>query len=195
MAKLYAGIGSRNTPPGVQKLMELIGEHLAQKNWILRSGAAVGADAAFERGCDRVEGAKEIFLPWKGYAKHRSPLHFDGPPCKAMKDEAYKLAQKFHPAWSAVSGGAARLLARDGFQVLGADLITPVQLVVCWTPYVWTPGVKAGGTAQALRIAHDWGIPILNLKKDEDRAEVETRLKTGLDLLEPMTYNLFGDQE
>ena len=195
MLKLYSGIGSRQTPEDALKLMEQIGEYLAKRGWVLRSGAAPGADAAFERGCDRVDGAKEIFLPWKNFQKHPSPLYFNGQPCAAMKEEAYKLAEKYHPAWNNVWGGATKLIARNGFQVLGFDLATPVVVVVCWTPYVWEPGVKAGGTAQALRIAHDRGIKILNLKKDEDRAEIETPMKTGLDFLEPMYNDIFEVQE
>ncbi|NYZ25158.1 hypothetical protein HND93_36125, partial [Azospirillum sp. ROY-1-1-2] len=63
----YAGIGSRETPPAVLEVMAAVGERLAQLGWVLRSGGAVGADQAFERGCDRVGGRKEIFLPWPGF--------------------------------------------------------------------------------------------------------------------------------
>lgn len=195
MPKLYAGIGSRQTPPEILKIMRLVGELMANNDWILRSGAAIGADAAFEEGCDKVNGAKEIFLPWKRYNKHTSPLHLDGPPCKTVKDDVYTLAEKFHPAWDNVSEGAKRLLARNSFQILGADLQTPIQLVVCWTPYVWRPGVKAGGTAQALRIAHERGIKILNLKEDDILTDVVDHLKLGVPLDKSTSYDLFEDAD
>jgi hypothetical protein len=191
--KLYAGIGSRQTPLEILKIMRLVGQLMAENDWILRSGAAIGADAAFEEGCDKVDGSKEIFLPWKEYNHHSSPLHLDGPPCKTVKEEAYTLAEKYHPAWDKVSGGAKRLLARNGFQVLGANLQTPVQLVVCWTPYVWHPGVNAGGTAQALRIAHDRNIPILNLKEEDTLTDVVDHLKLGIPLDQSTSYDLFED--
>ena len=57
----YAGVGSRETPQDVLKIMWKIGKHLADKGYTLRSGGARGADAAFENGCDSVMGSKEIF--------------------------------------------------------------------------------------------------------------------------------------
>lgn len=193
MIKLYSGIGSRQTPAEILKVMKLIGVLLAENDWILRSGAAEGADAAFEDGCNKAHGAKEIFLPWKGYNNHGSPLHLDGPPCKNVKHEAYTLAEKYHPAWNNVSDGAKRLLVRDGFQILGADLQTPVHLVVCWTPSLWRPGIKAGGTAQALRLAHDKGIKMLNLRDEKILTDVVDHLKLGIPLDQSTSYDLFED--
>jgi predicted Rossmann fold nucleotide-binding protein DprA/Smf involved in DNA uptake len=48
--KKYAGIGSRSTPPEVITVMEEIAQRLAENGWLLRSGAADGADSSFERG-------------------------------------------------------------------------------------------------------------------------------------------------
>lgn len=45
--KYYTGIGSRQTPKDILKLMEDIAFKLAQKGYILRSGAAGGADTAW----------------------------------------------------------------------------------------------------------------------------------------------------
>jgi predicted Rossmann fold nucleotide-binding protein DprA/Smf involved in DNA uptake len=61
---IYAGIGSRETPPDVQKLIFDIADKLAKKGYVLRSGGADGADLTFEAGCDNSNGLKEIFLPW-----------------------------------------------------------------------------------------------------------------------------------
>lgn len=44
MRKSYAGIGSRETPPNMKPLMELIAQKMEEKGYILRSGAAMGAD-------------------------------------------------------------------------------------------------------------------------------------------------------
>lgn len=58
----YAGIGARSTPNKVLTIMEKLGGLFAKKGFILRSGAAEGADSAFEKGCDLENGHKEIFL-------------------------------------------------------------------------------------------------------------------------------------
>lgn len=68
----YAGIGSRETPKSILEFFEYLGELLAKKGFTLRSGAAKGADSAFEKGCDRVSGLKEIFLPWRGFEGSKS---------------------------------------------------------------------------------------------------------------------------
>ena len=46
----YAGIGSRQTPAPVLEQMRSIGAAMAEAGWLLRSGAAQGADSAFEAG-------------------------------------------------------------------------------------------------------------------------------------------------
>jgi hypothetical protein len=51
--------------------------------------------------------------------------------------------------------------------VLGPDLAVPATLVVCWTQDGSVDGAdpRAGGTGQALRIAHHHGVPVLNLSR------------------------------
>jgi hypothetical protein len=50
-------------------------------------------------------------------------------------------------------------MVRNTYQVLGADLNMPADVVVCWT----VDGKASGGTGQAMRIAKDYAIPIVNL--------------------------------
>lgn len=64
--RYYAGIGSRETPPYVQKLMTEIAAVLEQRNFVLRSGGANGADKAFENGVVNKQEA-EIYVPWPGF--------------------------------------------------------------------------------------------------------------------------------
>ena len=47
---IYAGIGARKTPVYILSIMGTIGEYLAEKGWILNTGAAPGADQAFAEG-------------------------------------------------------------------------------------------------------------------------------------------------
>lgn len=152
MAKIYAGIGSRETPLEILEVMTSLATILAGAGWTLRSGGAPGADTAFEKGAAHVSGPTEIFLPWSGFENHTS-LYSSPTPA------ALDLAKKHHPAWDKLSGPAKKLMGRNSHQVMGADLQTPVDVVICWTP----GGGMSGGTSQALRIALDHGIPIINL--------------------------------
>jgi hypothetical protein len=150
--KYYCGIGSRETPKPILLMMEEIGELLADKGYILRSGGADGADTAFEVGCDKVNGKKEIFLPWKGFNKNESSLY-------NVLPAAEDLAKRLHPAWEGCSQGARKLLSRNMHQVLGDDLQKPVSSIICWTP----SEVK-GGTSMAIKLGKENNIPIYNLK-------------------------------
>ncbi len=65
-------------------------------------------------------------------------------------------------------------MARNCYQVLGEDLSTPVDFVVCWTPdgAESETSRKTGGTGQAIRIAADLGIRVYNLKNRKSREEI-----------------------
>jgi hypothetical protein len=166
----YAGIGSRETPPGVLELIGRAASQLAAQGWVLRTGMAGGADQAFYRGAS-VHGALELYLPWPAFeADARSPAGAAeqfvlGQPTPA----AYELAARFHPAWSRCSQGARRLHARNCHQVLGPDLASPARFVLCVTPdgSLDGRGQRVGGTGQALRIAHHHAIQVFNLARPE----------------------------
>jgi len=151
--KIYAGVGSRETPAPVLNGMENLGYRLAKAGWTLRSGAAPGADSAFERGAVRGKGEAEIFLPWNGFQGRQDGI------VPATWETAMAMAKEFHPNWPACTPGARKLHARNCFQVLGLTLDDPVDCVICWTK----DGRGGGGTGQALRIAGSRGIPIYDL--------------------------------
>jgi hypothetical protein len=150
----YAGVGSRETPDDVLEVMETLGYYCAEGDEpvILRSGGAIGADQAFERGCDRAKGEKEIFL-----ASHCTP-------------EAEALSAQYHPAWDRCSPYAKKLHGRNAMIVLGESLDDPVELVICWTK----DGKPKGGTAQAIRIAEAHDIPVFNLGDEKNLRHVKT---------------------
>lgn len=164
--KYYAGIGSRETPEEILIIFEKVGEFLAEKEYILRSGHAQGADQAFERGCDRVRGQKEIYLPWNGFEGSNSNL--------VLEDNmAFNIGEKFHPYWSKLSAGAKKLQARNSHQVLGKDLNTPSSFILCWTKN----GKGQGGTGQAIRIGKHYNIPIFDAGKYKDIEELKNEFK------------------
>jgi hypothetical protein len=152
--KIYAGIGSRRTPADVLSVMTQIARELDMIGYTLRSGGAPGADLAFELGSTK----KEIYLPWANFNASESTLY-------TVCEGAMDMASHYHPAWSKLSSPVRKLMARNCYQVLGLNLNEPVKFVVCWTP----DGRSVGGTAQAIRIAKDWKIPVFNLHRHSPR--------------------------
>lgn len=167
----YAGIGSRETPDQVLRYMTQLGYFLAEQGLVLRSGGAEGADLAFERGALAyaqqanlpVPAVAQIFAPWRGFnSAHRDTRHdivgWDTPELAA---QAEHLASQVHPAWHRCSQGARKMHARNCAQILGPalDPQDASSFVVCWTKN----GLGGGGTGQAIRLARQHKIPILDL--------------------------------
>jgi len=156
--KYYAGIGSRETPKDVCMYMTALAKRLAHLGYTCNSGGADGADTAFERGALI---NRQIFLPWDGFngrnVDNLTKLHGNGsyivPPFNP------DLVKKYHKKPAALSDAGWKFMSRNSYQVLGKDLSTPVEFVLCWTK----DGKVSGGTGQALRIADDHNIPIFNL--------------------------------
>ena len=163
LSLIYAGVGSRDTPEDILKKMEELAENFARRGFLLRSGAAEGADSAFEGGCDLANGPKEIWLPWNGYeGRPRSKL--------LPTADMMKIAARIHPAWSNLSQGAQKLHARNVGQVLGANCDVPADFVVCWTKdgceQVSPAYSKTGGTRTAIALANEYQVPVYNLRNE-----------------------------
>lgn len=151
--RYYTGIGSRRTPLDIQILMTRLAKALAKDNWILRSGGADGADSAFESGATK----KEIYLPWNGFnGRYVDNVSYLLP---VESREAREFVYDYHPAALYLKPTAFKLMMRNTYQILGADLDSPTNIVFCWT----SDGQASGGTGQAMRIAKDYAIPIINL--------------------------------
>ena len=148
--RYYAGIGARRTPERILGLFSGLALYLYYQGYTLRSGGADGADSAFEAGLLGV-GPQDIFLPWKGFNNNQSQLY-------GVESKALTMAEHYHPAWNACTPVARKFHARNCYQVLGKDLETPADFILCWTP----KGETVGGTGQALRIAEDLNIPVIN---------------------------------
>jgi hypothetical protein len=140
----YAGIGSRDTPQHILNMMQRLGFHMANLGWTLRSGGAIGADTAFEIGCNLVGGSKEIFL-----SKDATP-------------DAIELALKYHPNPKALKQKGDYVLGLMGrnMQIIsGTMLDKDVEFVVSWT----RDGKDSGGTGHTMRYCWDKGIRVYNL--------------------------------
>lgn len=143
--RFYTGVGSRKTPATICAKLTLVASILERRGFTLRSGGAKGADSAFEAG---VKSAKQIFY-------HHEDI------C----EEAFYIAKQIHPAWSACDDVAKRLHARNVYQVLGKDLQTPSDFVLCWTPDGSDGSFSSrvtGGTRTAIVLAYQRDIPVFN---------------------------------
>lgn len=138
--RFYTGVGSRSTPSVVQNIIYQAAGLLEDLGFTLRSGGAEGADQAFESGV-REANKKEIY-----YAKDATA-------------EAMAVAEAVHPNWSACTAYARSLHSRNVIQVLGADLKTKSEFLVCWT----RDGLQIGGTRTAIVVAESNQIPVFNL--------------------------------
>lgn len=185
--KFYTGVGSRETPEPILKMMTELGKKLATDGWTLRSGGATGADAAFELGWFDWfatqtpwpnEPNAEIYLPWDGYNGHGRDGSFGANILPEMDDKglhivAEGIAAQMHPNWAACKRGARAMHARNVFQVLGRDLKTPSRMLIAWTPLT-KQGLPTGGTATAIKLAEKHNIACFNLNKpvDYDRIQI-----------------------
>jgi hypothetical protein len=158
----YSGIGARVTPPDIQDLMTRLATHMERCGYTLRSGGQPrGADGAFERGV--LYNNKNIFYP---SSKGGTVL-----------PQAYELAAQYHPIWNRLDEWQQGLMARNVHVILGHDLKSPSDIVFCWTEdgmkTIQERTSKSGGTGHALAIAIDHGIPIYNLRLEQDRSYIE----------------------
>ena len=153
MASFYTGVGSRRTPGDILDIMESLAMVLGRQGRILRSGGAIGADQAFERGCIRAEGPRQVFF------------------AKDATAQAMSIAAQFHPVWDKLPDYVKHLHGRNAFQVLGLYLQAPSTFLVCWTPDGATThaerSISTGGTGTAISIADHYHIPIFNLKRQD----------------------------
>lgn len=200
MRPRYTGVGSRKVPQDQRILFRQVGQILAEKGWLLRSGAAEGCDQAFEQGADQVMGAKAIYLPYPGFRRCRP----GGQEPRQVIDQGEPdervdqiLRQSGVPGMDELLQAEARqreegltrtrrqailrLYRRNVAQILGADLNDPSRFVLCWTPDGATGPEeyqqgRTGGTGVAILVASQHDIPVFNTAKPEHRARVEAMI-------------------
>lgn len=174
---IYTGIGARRTPSVILREIYAIGVRLASEGYTLRSGAADGCDYTFEAGCNSISGPSEIYLPWKDFNNHTSPFN-------TQCDDARELAKDLYGArWDILSHAGKCLMTRNVYQVLGLDMESDSDFVICWTPDGCESENKrtfrTGGTGQAIALASRRNIPVFNLYNHDAPARLEQHLKTA----------------
>lgn len=157
----YAGVGSRDTPRETLEIMEGAARALSEARMTLRSGRARGADQAFGNGA---------CPPFAPRARRGGAELFD--PKDVTRKSALRVARAFHPAPERIgltpgaplpapgeASVAARLMARNLFQVIGKGCDQVSAATACWTE----GGRGGGGTGQAIRISRALGVPVFDL--------------------------------
>lgn len=182
---IYCGIGSRITPISILNLMTEIGMYLSSYGWVLRSGGAEGADTAFEQGHDTTPGSvKEIYLPAKHYRQHPSELYLEHDSVDDIGAEriggyVWKKRTDRTCEWQSLKPFTKANMVRDVLQVLGKDIKSECDVVICWTQ----DGKASGGTGMAMWTAQyiteltGRRIPIINLQNESHRQAIKDTMK------------------
>lgn len=164
----YAGIGSRETPKYILEEMTKIAKEL-ESDYKLQTGYKSktygkineeGADKAFSDGTNN----KELF----------------GPDMATTKE--INIAKELHPNWNAlVSKGifAAKLMARNTFQIFGKNLDTPVDFVLFYAQEQEDSIRPKGGTGQAVEMARLKGIPTINMSDESWKDQLNKVLESN----------------
>lgn len=181
MPKYYAGIGSRNTPKEILHIMCQLGYVMAENSYVLRSGGAKGADTYFQMGCQEwckdnsvdFSERQEIFLPWDGF-NDLSPKGNNG---ITLENHwlALEITHDTHPNANRLTNTQMQLMMRNVSQVYGNNQVDS-EFIVCWTPDAATDktSINTGGTGQAIRLANEADIPVINLN---NKKHLKTVLK------------------
>lgn len=192
----YTGIGSRETPEEILKIMEDAGWRLARVGYTLRSGGAGGADAAFQRGmqrfhedCNMTQSPSrlaEIYVPWNNFKGGQglkdlynislNEIDKDFPQHKEMR---WDWVKEVHGGWDKLSQGARKLHERNVHQIFGKNLSNAYfmqsKFVIYYAKETRTGNPK-GGTATAVNLAKKSGVRTLNLWKEDNITVLENFL-------------------
>ena len=157
----YAGIGNRNVSDHILKTCKDVSNALSLLGYTCRSGGANGCDSAFSSGSV----SNKIFLP-----------------SNDIPDLAFTIASRYHQHWFSLKPFTKRLMARNALIILGKDLKTPVNFVVCYThdgceTYDEYLNGKTSGTGLAIAIADSYNIPVINIANPNWVERLEQILK------------------
>jgi hypothetical protein len=170
----YAGIGSRQTPQEVLAQMTEVAKELEAKGYTLRSGAAEGADAAFESG---VKSKKEIFKGFDPTGEREIEIaHEIHPNLKGAMEAAKRRAEAKGKNGERSAWAVQNLMARNTNQVFGENLDTPVDFVLFYAEEVPKSIRPKGGTGQAVEMARRKGIPTINMANPTWRTQLNSVL-------------------
>lgn len=137
-------------------LCEIGMDGIAQKAYSKAVDLGLAKESQFEVYVADQYNIRRSTLPRKHLATVRN---------KDLISETERIASEVHPAWDRCNEWVRGMHSRNCHQILGYDLQSPVDAVICWTP----DGAVVGGTATALKLSMKASIPIFNLgTKDKE---------------------------
>jgi hypothetical protein len=165
---VYTGIGSRDITREERESITEIATKLNNSGWLLYSGNAQGADITFQLAS---QGNYIAWLPFPGFNYKLFKPEYKKQVCE-LTEEAVNSVSRYHPAPDKLKSGHQLMMARNYHQVMGCPIknLEASKLVVCCA----TPQGKSvrGGTGQAVRIAIDKGIPVINVRQNDWRGDL-----------------------
>lgn len=179
------GVGSQGTPEWAMLGIQRVIAAYAARGYGIRTGDAVGADEATRVAAKLAGAPLRVFA----VSKQACPdtVCFSKLPAQVQR-QALDFVEELHPAPRALKPFWRLLHARNSNQVLSEGLDDPSELVVLWamkSEFDDEGRLKnaAGGTGQAVRVAHKFNVRALNLDLPEHRAQLEREL--GIELPAP----------
>jgi len=191
--QILTGVGARNIPDHIWRLMFDVGYEAARMGLLFRGGDAHGSDDAFYSGYRRyIEEQSMTIAQASPLVKIFMPSETSPPGHRIRTEQTYRHddpetwhhcisgprqtnwlgarleAADIHPVWDQLDSWSKALHARNIYQVLGQSLAFPSNLVVFFAEPQGRGFVK-GGTNTAYRCAIDNEVPTLNLWHEKDR--------------------------
>lgn len=180
--RYFTVVGSRKTPAKEAEILRDFSERLLRAGWTGRSGLSGEADLALNRALDRYDGLAELYIPWDRFNDYTHGA-LDGrviyPKRLGNDAKASAMVAELHPVWASLSRGAKALHTRNAYQVLGKDLATPSDVLMCWA-LVNRAGQVQGGTATAYNLAVQHGVPVFNLAVPGQLAALDTWIESNV---------------
>lgn len=180
--KFWTGVGTTEPTQDEYDLMVLIGQRMAEKGYILRSGRAIGSDAAFEEGVCRVDPAlTEIWLPWRSYNEedqHPDAHYFV--PTQAQIDAArrfYTEETDILSWFDRMKQGSQKMHGRNYFQVVGHQGDDPLSHLCIYCADENEKREVKGGTRSAVMISRHYERPTANIRIPVQRDKLIELLK------------------
>lgn len=174
--KAYVGIGNNDAPPEILQKMSLLSATLAAKGWTLRhTGDKDGAAVAFEQGAG---GQAEAYIAWKGFNDRQSEFI----PPRNVHPEVITLMKQYIPTFDNIKPGAHKVISRAVYAIIGKDLRSPAQFVVCWSAdgaeSAGEKTAKTGFMGMPIALASNLKMPVFNLQKPDAMERLNRFLET-----------------
>lgn len=158
----YAGIGNRDVPKEIRPHMTDLARRLSNMNFTLRSGDAKGSDQAFQLGAGTNASIFKASSKDQVSKAAKGQVTFFDEMSDAERRAAYDSVMRLHPNGANLDERARDLHGRNYYQIMGTDGAVNSAFIACYATS------KDGGTWQAIKLAHELGIPVFNAAEYED---------------------------